>query len=298
MKAPPFRYLRPDSVEQVWDALEEFGDEAKVLAGGQSLLPLLNLRLAHPAVLVDIGRLSGLRRLESEPEGGLLCGSLVTHHELELGSAPELAPFGALARAASHISHLPIRTRGTIGGSIAHADSASEWCLMALVMGAEIVAESRTGTRTIAASEFFHGFFTTALEPHEIITALRFPRPTGVARLDEYARRSGDFAIVAAAADVGISSSGRLLDARIALGGVAGSALRVPEAEAVLEGLPVADAGEDAIAEAAYVAAHSVRPAGDAHGSAAYRRRLVEVLVVRALRGCVEAQKEQWTHGG
>jgi carbon-monoxide dehydrogenase medium subunit len=292
MKSPPFSYVQAESVEHASALLGEHADDAKVLAGGQSLLPILNLRLAHPGVLVDIGRIAGLRELEREGDG-LLCGALVTHRTLELGLEPALGEFESLSRIAGLIGHLPIRTRGTIGGSLAHGDSASEWALASLVLDAVIIAESGTGRRRIPASGFFHGLFTTDLKPDELLVAVEFPRVPRATRLEEYARRAGDFAIVAAAADL-LTDSGSIRQVRIALGGVAGAPVRVPEAEAILTGLDVyaeqeVDAG---IREAAHICSVEIEPTDDVHASTMYRRRLTRVLVERALRGCVQDQRE------
>ncbi len=287
MKPAPFDYVQAESVEHALTLLAEHGDESKILAGGQSLIPMLNLRLARPCVLVDIGGLHELRGAD-ELGQGLQCGSLLTHHELALGRHPALRGYRALADAAALIGHYPIRTRGTLGGSVAHADNASEWCLMALVLDAVIIAAGPGGMREIPAAEFFLGFFTTALRPDELIIGIRFPRPAAATRLEEFARRSGDFAIVAAAADL-IVESGACRQARVALGGVAASAVRVPAAEAVLEGLRLDDARgwQAAIREAAHICSARTDPPSDIHGSAAYRRRLTVVLTERALRRCL-----------
>ncbi|WP_067465795.1 FAD binding domain-containing protein [Actinomadura macra] len=283
MKAAPFAYLRPGSLDEAVELVAEVGDDdGKILAGGQSLLPVLNLRLAHPAVLIDIAGLGELRAIEPHGTGGgLTVGAMATHRVLERGSSPALAGFAPLSRVAELIGHLPIRTRGTIGGSLAHADSAAEWPLVALVLDCTIHALSRRGVRGIDANDFFEGPFSTALEPDEILTGIHFPRPPHTLNVVEFARRKGDFAIVAAATVLGRRAD-RCEHARIAVGGVASTPVRIPEAEKVLEGCPLSDV-HPAVLEAAYVCGETVDPPSDVHASSAYRKRLVRVLVERAL---------------
>jgi carbon-monoxide dehydrogenase medium subunit len=189
-----------------------------------------------------------------------------------------------LKAAAPLVGHFPIRARGTFGGSVAHGDPASEWCMLTVLLDGEIVARGPGGERTIPASEFFLGFFTTALEPDEIVTEIRFGRPPGRAALEEFARRHGDFAIVAAAAAVDRDGDGACARARVVIGGVDEVPLRVEAAEDVLVG---SDLGSEAIEEAAQAAAREVEPSSDIHGSAEYRTRLTAVLLRRALRRAV-----------
>ncbi|RLV57364.1 xanthine dehydrogenase family protein subunit M [Aeromicrobium phragmitis] len=287
MKAPPISYAAAESVEEAVALLTEHGDDAKVLAGGQSLLPMLNLRLAQPGVLVDIGRIEELRHSGVTEEGGRLCGSLTTHRELEMGAVPSLGDVAVLRTAASHIGHLPIRTQGTIGGSIAHADSASEWCVLALALDAVIHVRGTGGARRMPAESFFHGFFSTALEPDEIITGIEFPvTGSSSANFEEYARRSGDFAIVASAVALDLRE-GRCESARIALGGVAGAPIRLPEVERLAEGHRFAGPDDEAVRELAHACAEAIDPPSDVHASSTYRKRLTEVLVSRAVAGCL-----------
>lgn len=282
MKPAPFAYRAPSTVEEALEILGEEGEAAKVLAGGQSLVPMMNFRLARPEMLVDINRLPGLDRIEEE-DGSLRIGALVRHLQVERleGSGPlqEL-----LRRTARHVGHLPIRVRGTFGGSIAHADPAAEWCVLAAALEAEMVAVSREeGERIVPAEGFFQTLFTTSLRPEELLTEVRLPRLPGEARTGflEFSRRAGDFAIVAVAALVELDpGSGSIDRARIALGGVSDIPVRAGEAEGVLEGeVP----GEELFATAGEEAARHVDPMGDIHGSPEYRRDLVRVLVRRAL---------------
>ena len=182
--------------------LAELGDDAKLLAGGQSLVAMMNFRLARPAALVDISRLTGLRYVR-EHDGELRIGALALHRDLErLADPGVLAGFGMLPRAARYIGHYAIRAAGTFGGSIAHADPAAEWCMAALLFDAQIVARRRGGDRVIPAAGFFRGFLETDLRPDEMIIEVRLPVPRPGAAICEFARRHGDFAIVAVAAAV------------------------------------------------------------------------------------------------
>lgn len=289
MKAAAFHYHRPESLPEAIELLQQCGEDGKVLAGGQSLLPMLNLRLARPDTLIDIGRVAGLDGVEDLGSGAISLGALVTHHRVELGRDAPLRRYPMLSHVAALIGHLPIRTRGTVGGSLAHADGASEWCLLSTALDAVVSAESPSGRRAIPIDSFFRGVFTTALTEDEVLTDVVLRRLTGYTRLEEYARRRGDFAIVAVAANLEIEGR-RCRSARIALGGVAGTAVRGVAGEQVLAGLDLserqqADAG---IEEAAQACARGVEPPADQHASAAYRRRLVLALTRRALRGCLD----------
>jgi carbon-monoxide dehydrogenase medium subunit len=279
MKPAPFAYVRPPSLRQAAAALSQFGEEGKVLAGGQSLLPLMNFRLARPEALIDI---SGLRELSGlrVAGGDVVIGALTRH--LDLQRCQLAGPLGSLLRAsARHVGHLPIRTRGTFGGSVAHADPAAEWCLLTALLDGSLTAVSASGERQIAGRDFFAGFFTTALRPDEVLTAVTLPLLDGTYRvaIAEFSRRAGDFAVVAVMAACTVAD-GMLGEARVCLGGVADRPVRSPAAEAVLAGRP-ADAR--LFAEAADAAADAVSPPADIHASAGYRRDLVRVLVRRAL---------------
>ena len=286
MKPAAFRYHRARDVDDATALLAELGDDAKVIAGGQSLVAMMNFRLARPGHLVDIAGLRELAYLgvdangaETNGGGALRIGALTTHHAVEISSPRQLgAGFDVIRDAMAWVGHLPIRTRGTVGGSIAHGDATAEWCLLAVLLDAELVARSPRGLRRIPAGEFFFGYYTTALEPDEILVEVVFPRPAPNAALTEFAQRRGDFAIVSAAVDLDAEGPA-VRGGRVALGGVAAMPVRVPEAEAVL-------AGGGSFRDCAEAAAAAVDPPGDANGSSAYRRRLIRALVERA---CEEA---------
>ncbi|MEU1785299.1 FAD binding domain-containing protein [Streptomyces sparsogenes] len=279
MKPAPFRYHRARDVEGATALLAELGDDAKVIAGGQSLVAMMNFRLARPAHLVDIGGLRELDHLGVGADGELRVGALTTHHTVEIASPRALgAGFDVIRGAMAWIGHLPIRTRGTVGGSMAHGDATAEWCLLAVLLDAELVARGPRGQRRIPAREFFFGYYTTALDPDEILVEIVFPRPAPHAALTEFAERRGDFAIVSAAVD--LDTDGRTVHSgRVALGGVAAMPVRVPEAEAVL-------AAGGSFRDCADAAADAVDPPGDANGSTRYRKHLIRTLVERA---CEEA---------
>lgn len=288
MKASGFAYVCPTSVQEALECLRVYGDDGKILAGGQSLLPILNLRLAHPSVLIDVGGIDELRTIRSLDDG-IEIGALVSHRRIETGGESRLSGYEALCRTASLIGHRPIRTRGTIGGSLAHGDAAAEWCAVALVLDAEIVAAGPSGERRIPAGEFFRGHFTTSLRTDEILVGVKIPaRPCAMA-IHEHARRAGDFAMVISATNLTIED-GRLNDARIVLGGVAEVPVRMPDAESVLLGCELDSADVTAACEeAAWVAAQGIDPASDLHASGALRRRMAHALTRRALRDSVRA---------
>jgi len=279
MKPAPFSYHRARSAGEAVSLLAELGDDAKLIAGGQSLVAMMNFRLARPAALVDISRLTELRYVRAD-NGGMRIGALALHRDLERLADPALlAGFEMLPRAAGYIGHYAIRAAGTFGGSIAHADPAAEWCMTALLFDAEIVALGPGGERVIPVEGFFTGFLETGLRPDEMIVEVRLPVPRPSAAICEFARRHGDFAIVAVAAAVD-SAGGTCRDARVVLGGVAGTVQRAAAAETALIGSSL---GTGAIAAAAREAAAGSDPPGDIHGSADYRRHLVEVLAARAI---------------
>lgn len=289
MKAASFAYHRAESKEEAVSLLSEHGDDAKVLAGGQSLIPMMNLRLARPSRLIDIGHCPELAQLE-RVGGALACGATMRHVRFERADAPELAACGALADAARLIGHAPIRSRGTIGGSLAHGDSSSEWCLMMLVLDAVIQAESARGVRRIPAHDFFHGLFTTALAEDELLSLIELPLTTVGSALAEHSRRRGDFAIVAAATRLVADQRLRVTTARIALGGVASYPIRMRSAEDILQGVDLTDrrSTTQAVSEAAHMCAASIQVSDDIHASSEYRRRLASTLVRQALSRSVE----------
>ena len=276
MKLPPFAYARAGSVDEALELLADAGGDAKLLAGGQSLVPVLAYRLFRPARLVDVDSVAGLDDI-GERDGELEVGALVRHARLEraeLGGAHRL-----LALAAREIGHAPIRTRGTLGGSLAHADPAAELPVAAVALDARVVARSARGEREIAIDDFLLGPFTTALEPDEMIVALRMPAAPArsFASFREFALRSGDFALASAGVAIALGEDGAVSRARIVVGGVE----PVPRS---MDALPAgARLDPETISDAAELAAASCEPADDRSVDAATRRDLVAALVRRAL---------------
>jgi carbon-monoxide dehydrogenase medium subunit len=280
MKPAPFRYHAPKTIEEAVAVLAQVApDDGRVLAGGQSLVPTMAFRLARPRHLVDINGVAGLDRLEVE-NGKLCIGATVRHAAFERPITE--GPLGRLmAEIVRHIAHHPIRTRGTFCGSIAHADPASEWCALAALLDAEMVAVSVRGARVIRAVEFFEGIMTTALKEDEILAEVRLPLLRADVRFGfcEFNRRAGDFAIGMAIA-IFRMQGGTIAEARVAVGAIEGAPRRILEAEyAVKARAPSADS----FSLAAELVAKRVEPLDDANTSAAYRRDLIRVLVPRAL---------------
>jgi carbon-monoxide dehydrogenase medium subunit len=279
MKPPRFRYCVAETVEEAIAALDEYGDDAKVLAGGQSLIPLMNLRLARPGVLVDINRVATLSGVSVN--GSLALGATTRQVEVERSDVVAAAA-PLLCEALHHVGHPAIRSRGTIGGSAAHADPASEIPAVLLALDATFTAQGPSGTRTIEAEDFFVTTFTTALAETELLTSVSVPsssfdRSTFV----EIARRHGDFALVGVAAAAAISEDGRVTSARLALSNVADRPIRAYEAEQFLEGRALDDAAT--VVEAAEIATSDLRPPSDLHASRQDRHDLSRALVRRAL---------------
>lgn len=280
MYASPFEYAVASSWEEAVRLLAEGGDEAKVIAGGQSLVPMMTLRLATPRMLVDVNRASAAQI--EQVDGHLLIPALTRHAELERSPViRRLSPI--LARAAGHIGNIRVRHRGTIGGSFAHADPAAELPTVALALQASIHVRGPGGERKIDASEFFVTHFTTALEPGEVVTGVEVPViPEGRGwAFVELARRVGDFALVEAAALIDFDDRGRCVAVRLALGAVGERPVDASDLAAPLIGAKPED---PAIGEVAKEASRSVEPSDAVHGSADYRREMVEVVVTRALR--------------
>jgi aerobic carbon-monoxide dehydrogenase medium subunit len=279
MKPPPFEYLRPVDLDGVLAALAQDGSETKILAGGQSLVPMMNLRMVAPKRLVDINRVPGLDRIAIDGDR-LTIGALARHTDVL--ASPVVGQHAPLVIAAyRHVAHRPIRNRGTIGGNLAHADPASELPAVMLALDAEMVLNSRTGERRVLADRFFLGTFETAARADELLTAIRIPLAAGRRRwgFQEISQRQGDFALVAVAATFDIDG-GRCAHARLGYAGVADHAVRVAAAEAALDG----GSPDETLFEAvAAKAAGAVDPPEDIHADAAYRRDLVRALTRRAL---------------
>jgi len=280
MKPPSFLYACPRSLDEAIALLAEYGEDAKVLAGGQSLVPMLNLRLAGPKVLVDLNRIPELSYLRRD-SGTLRIGAMTRHRDLEISAEARLAE-PLLARVAREIGHLAIRNRGTIGGSLAHADPAAEWPLVAVALDARLTLRCSRGSRTLGAREFFTGPLNTVVGPTEMLTEVAFADAPRESRFGfrELSRRPGDFAIVAVACRVVRESSGACADATMAVGGAHATPIHVPEVEDLLRG---SHGDAAALRAAADAVARAVDPGSDVHGSADYRRRMAGVLARRAL---------------
>ena len=284
MKLPPFDYEAPETTAEAIELLAEHDDDASVLAGGQSLIPLLALRLARPAVLIDvngIGELSGV----SASDGQVTIGAVTREYVAEESqTVAESLPL--LAAALPFIGHEAIRSRGTIGGSLAHADPAAELPAVARALDAEFVVRGRAGERVVPAADWFEGYLTTARRPDELLVEVRFPaagKGTGTSFL-EVARRHGDFAIVALATSLTLAD-GTISDARLAFAGMSDVPVRATEAESLLVGeRPSAEL----FAEAARRATADIDPPSDLHGSAEYRRKVAAALVRRGLRAAAD----------
>ncbi len=290
MKPPRFRYYVPHSVEEALAVLAEAAEEAKPLAGGQSLIPMLNMRLVRPSLLVDLNGLQELSGIELS-DGAIVVRAMTRHRAVEQSPVvAEHAPL--LAEAIRWVGHLPIRTRGTIGGSVAHADPAAELPGVLVALEGMVQLRSQRGHRLVSAEDFFIDLLTTAAEPDELVTEVRFPllpAGTGTAWL-EVARRHGDYALVGVGAVVSLAEDfTTIAEARVSLIGVGGRPVRARLTESALRGQPAA-------AESWRAAAATVRreidPAGDIHASAEYRRYVAGVLTERALALAAERAQE------
>lgn len=281
MKAAAFDYLAPRSLEEAIEALARHGDDAKLLAGGQSLAPVLALRLASPAVLVDLNRVEGLDGLQVDADGAVLAGAMVRSRTLEL--SPAIARAQPLLHAAMPwVAHVQIRNRGTLGGSLAHADPSAELPAVALACGATLRLQGPAGVREVAADAFFRGLFTTALADDEVLVGVRFPAPAPGRRhgFAEIARRHGDYAMVGVALNVDLGTDGRVAAARVVLFGAADTPVRAQAVEAALLGEP---AGEPLARRVAPLAVEGLEARSDQQASAEYRLELAQVLVRRTL---------------
>jgi carbon-monoxide dehydrogenase medium subunit len=276
----PFRYEAAASVEDAVERLRRGGAGAKALAGGQSLVPMMNLRLIEPDLIVDLNALP-LDYIH-QVNGHVVLGALVRHHMLE--EREEVRTYcPLLSEAATFIGNVRVRSLGTLGGSLAHADPAAELPMASLALDAEFTLQGPEGRRTLPATAFFRGVFETALEPAEILTEVRVPirGPREGWAVEEFSLRAGDFAIVAAAVRLRLGPDGRVELARIALGGVGPAPLRVPQAEDALVGTAP---DPDRIERVGQLVAEDIQPESDVHASASYRRHLSYVLVRRGLR--------------
>jgi CO/xanthine dehydrogenase FAD-binding subunit len=285
MKPPRFDYYAPQSLDEALALLEKFASDARVLAGGQSLVPLMNMRLASPREIIDINKIASLDYIE-EHDGYLCLGALTRHRTIERSPLVfERCPL--LSQAVAFVGHTQVRSRGTIGGSIAHADPAAEYPTVLATLDGMIVAQSVHGRRTIEWESFFLGPYMVDLQGNEMVVEIRLRTSaepaTGV--FSELSRRHGDFALVEAAVQLQIDGGGKCAAVQIGLGGVAGTPVRALAAEQYLHGR-IADVAR--CGEAAALAAENLEPDDDVHGSADYRKRMASLLVARALAQAVE----------
>ncbi len=289
MKPPPFEYFDPTTIGEAVSVLQQYGDDAKVLAGGQSLMPLLNFRLARPAAVVDINGVRELDYLRRE-DGWLAVGALVRQRTAELSAlVAEACPM--LAEALPLIGHFQIRNRGTVAGSLAHADPAAELGAVAVALGAELRIMSASEIRTVPAAEFFVSYLTTALAPNELLVEARFPtaRPRTGYAFTEFVRRHGDFALVGVAAVMERDEDHRCRDVRLAFTGVGPVPLLFSDEKGQLRGELLTVRKMNAFAERITA---ELKPESDLHASAEYRRELAAVLAERALSVAAERAAE------
>jgi aerobic carbon-monoxide dehydrogenase medium subunit len=292
VKPPPFAYAAPATLEEAVGLLTEHAEaEPRVLAGGQSLIPLMNFRLAKPGYLVDLRKVAGLSGIRREGEI-LVIGAMTRMSEVE--RSPEVAVAAPLlTEAIGLVAHAPVRNSGTVGGSLAHADPAAELPAVALALDAELVAVGPGGARTIPAAGFFRGPYSTALAPDEILTEIRLPVWPGGHAFTEFSRVHANFAVVAVAALVELDGD-RIGRAALALAGVAPTPVRATSAERALAGAPAADAGAiRAIRGAADAAGADLSPAGDLHASAETRRGLARTYLRRGIELAVSRARNE-----
>jgi carbon-monoxide dehydrogenase medium subunit len=294
VKPLPFRYLAPRSLDEALEALASHGDDAKVIAGGQSLGPLLNLRLASPSVLVDLNHVSELGGEPIADGESVTIGAMTRQRDAER-SALLASACPLFTEALPYVAHRTIRNRGTVGGSLAHADPAAELPAVAVAVGAQLTALSVRGKRVVPAGAFFDGYFTTALEADEILCAIRLPkiRDASGSAWEEFAPRHGDFAIVGVAATVRLDENGAVAAASVVCSGVADVPKRAGDAEDAVLGRRL---NAQTLAAAGAAAAAGCHPPDDLVGSTQYRRHLVALLTVRALRTAADRAREgQWS---
>jgi CO/xanthine dehydrogenase FAD-binding subunit len=281
MKPSAFNYFNPPSVQEAVDLLDRYGDEAKIIAGGQSLVPMMNFRLARPEILIDINGIKELEYIKTEGDE-LIIGALTRERDIEQSSLIR-EKWPLLAKAVSFIGHSAIRNRGTIGGSLVHADPSAEIPTSLCALNGTLKAVGPAGEKTLKPEEFFMTYLTTFLEPADLLVEVRIPalpEKTGWSFM-EMSRRAGDFAIVAVAILVAIDNARRCREARISMGGVAPTPLRAEAAEALLTGQKIT---EKLVAEAARQAAEATDTESDYHASAEYRKEMARVFVHRGLR--------------
>lgn len=280
MKPPPFSYTRPESIDEALETLHQVGDEGKILAGGQSLIPLLAFRMARPTHLTDITRIPDLDQVEIGDDGAMSIGALATHRSLETNQELK-ARCPAIADAVSQIGHVAIRNRGTVGGSMAHADPAAEWPALALLFDAQFHVRSTSGSRTVSAGDMFVSYMTTALAPDELLieVKMRLPPTRAGTAFVEVSRRHGDFGLAGAGSAL-VIEDGVISEARISLMAAGLTAVRADEAEQTLIGEEPTD---ELFERAADHIESAIDPLEDVHGPADYKRQLAKVVTRRAL---------------
>ncbi len=290
MKPPPFRYASPTTVSEATTLLAQADGRARVLAGGQSLIPMLRRRVIEPEALIDLRRIPGMHDISYDGNGALKVGAMVTHHALESWASDH--GHDLLTDAAAHIGHRSVRTMGTVVGSLAHADPAAEWSAVALVLGGTCRVAGTDGEREMGIDQLFTGPYSNSLAADEMITrlTLRLLGPLAGAAFAEVAPRRGDPAVAGAAALVSVDAGG-VASARVALIGLAATPRRAPSVEAAIAGHPPSERME----AAARAVENDIAPLSDIHGSAGYRRRVAPVVVARALRSALARAVENRT---
>jgi carbon-monoxide dehydrogenase medium subunit len=294
MKPASFEYFAPTTLDETLELLHEHADGAKILAGGQSLMPLMNLRLARPKIIVDINRLSGLDGIALTGEGGLAVGALTRHRTVEKSAlVREHNPL--LAAAMPLIGHFQIRNRGTMGGSLVHADPAAEIPALAVLLGCEFSLARKGGVRIVPAADFFLGYTATVIEPEELLTEIRFPswRSGAVWAIDEIARRKGDFALVGAALSAELDAVANIQDVAIVVFGVGGKPQRIKSADSILKGQRV---DQRVLRELGQAVAKELEPDSDIHASAEYRKEVGGVLARRVLQSALSRLENRVSH--
>ena len=287
MKPPPFEYYAPSTVEEALQLLRELGPDAKPLAGGQSLVPMMNFRIVHPRHIIDLNRIPELAYIRTE-EGGLRIGAMTRHREVEHSEIIR-ARWPLLTEVMKHVAHVQIRSRGTIGGSLSHADPSAELPAAVAALDGELVLQGQSATRTLSADEYFLGALATAAQPDELLVEIRIPALPSCtsAAFDELSRRRGDFAIVGVAAIMKCVDAGEISFARLAFTGVHERFVRAHRAEERLLGRK---ATPSLIADAARIAASDLDPPSDIHASSRYRRETAEAIAGRVISRAIALQ--------
>ena len=290
MKPAPFKYAAARSLDEAISLIGRFGKDCRVIAGGQSLMAMMNLRTARPSVIVDIARIEELGQWRKQPDG-IVIGAMVRQRELETDTELRAA-LPLLADAVGSIGHVATRSRGTIVGSLCHADPAAELPVCAVALDATLVLQSKNGEREVPAAEFFKGIFTTNTRDDELVTAVRFPTPADrtLTAFDEIARRQGDFAMVSTACTARLDNTGAFEDVRLVFGGVGDIPVRATEAERSLIG---AKPGQECMTNAGIIAAAALSPYDDIHATSQYRKSIAAVLTERVLQRTLDSLQEK-----